>query len=44
MLLQKINKERVAVDVDVVVSVVVPYANLKRGVAAKYPSGTLKPD
>lgn len=44
MLEQKMNKERVAVDVSVAITVDVPYASLKRGVPAKNPSGTLKPD
>jgi hypothetical protein len=44
MLLQNINSDLVAVDVDVVTNVEVPYANLKRGVPVKKPSGTVNPD
>jgi hypothetical protein len=44
MLEQNIIKDRVAVEVKVVVIVEVPYASLKRGVPGKIPSGTLKPD
>jgi hypothetical protein len=44
MLLQKIKSDLVAVDVDVVKKVDVPYASLKRGVPVKMPSGTLNPD